>query len=254
MNLPNRFPLNKLFICSIDLKIWLRKIKGLIRPDRPSSSPSSTLIAAGEIHERPKVQQHHRDEHADGRAVEEHLGRVVVVKVDALLLGILELPFRYVLPHDDDHAPQQGAVTDQAHHQEGGAVGQRLYEIHHHQLEITENVPEVRASHNEIHHEIRDVNREANMRSLEWPNSPEREDPLQVNEQVLDVLHIGLQQGVKSDVTRFEIFQRVLYLQHDFSEMRTPRTSRVFSSVSPGMNSRGTLHSLQFYLISRELK
>lgn len=138
---------------------------------------SRTLAGGQEIDERPEVPKHDVDEHADERAVREHLGDVIVIVVDLLLLGILEPALGDVPLGHVDHELQQAAAAYQPHQRERDRVNHRLHEVQHHQLQITEHVVEVGVRHREIERVMRDVNREADVRPLERPYASDGEDP-----------------------------------------------------------------------------
>lgn len=136
------------------------------------------MAGGEEIGERPEVHTHDGDEHAGERAVREHLGDVVVIVVDPLLLGILEPALRDVPLDHVDHQLQQAAAAYQPHQRERDGVNHRLDEVQHHQLQITERLVKVGVRHDEIERVMRDVNREADVRPLERPYAPDEEDPL----------------------------------------------------------------------------
>lgn len=135
------------------------------------------MIGGQKVHERSKVQQYDRDEHTDNRTVCEYLGYEIVIVVNPFLLGILKFPLHHVPLYHVNYELQQITATYQPHYWECHGVSYRFHEVHHHQLQITENVAKVGIRHNEIKREVRDVNREADVRPLERPYASDGEDP-----------------------------------------------------------------------------
>lgn len=112
------------------------------------------MISDQEIHERSKIQQYDRDKHTDNRTICEYLGYEVVIVVNPFFLEILKFPFHYILSYLIDYDLQQIAATYQPHDQKRHGISHRFHEIHHHQLQITENIVEIGICHNEIKREI----------------------------------------------------------------------------------------------------
>jgi len=135
------------------------------------------LISGQEIHKRSKIQQYDRDEHADNRTIHKYLGYEIIIVVNFFFLRIFEFVLNHILFYYTNYELQHIIATYQPHCRERHGISHRFHEIHHHQLQIAENIVKIGIRHREVKRVMRNVNRETDVRPFKWPYSSNGKDP-----------------------------------------------------------------------------